>query len=73
MSAFVPLPGSGKPTKVEACYREPNATCSACRFFDDFQCEVVDGDVEPLGWCKFFMAEDEDDEDDDVVEVEDEG
>jgi hypothetical protein len=30
-------------------------TCAACSLFrPPRSCEVVDGDISPVGWCKFF-------------------
>jgi len=42
-------------SKREAMYRDQVDECSVCKHFRAPKaCEVVAGDVDPCGWCRFF-------------------
>jgi hypothetical protein len=46
-----------KLTKKEADYGigKPKAHCGICRHFKKPNaCEIIEGKIEPLAWCKYF-------------------
>jgi hypothetical protein len=51
---------AAKATKQQANYRDhPHGGqhCSKCRYFiQPGSCKLVDGAINPNGWCKFFLA-----------------
>ena len=51
---------AAKATKQQANYRDsPHGSqhCSKCRYFiSPESCKLVDGAINPNGWCKFFLA-----------------
>jgi hypothetical protein len=56
--AIVPATAPRKTSQAGAEYRDRpknGLTCAACSLFRrPRSCEVVDGDISPNGWCKFF-------------------
>jgi hypothetical protein len=64
-AGFVSLTGTAlalaaaKKSKEEAKYQnKPNGQqqCSKCKHFMAGKCEIVEGEISPDGWCKFFEA-----------------
>jgi hypothetical protein len=53
-----PASAQQKMSPTEAEYQDSpknGLTCAACSLFrPPRSCEVVDGDISPRGWCKFF-------------------
>jgi hypothetical protein len=58
ITAAAPASAQQKMSSTEAEYQDSpknGLTCAACSLFrPPRSCEVVDGDVSPRGWCKFF-------------------
>jgi hypothetical protein len=58
ITAAAPASAQQKMSPTEAEYQDSpknGLTCAACSLFrPPRSCEVVDGDVSPRGWCKFF-------------------
>jgi len=56
--AIVLAPAQRKMSQADAEYRDRpknGLTCAACSLFRrPRSCEVVEGDISPNGWCKFF-------------------
>jgi len=56
--AIVLAPAQRKMSQAEPEYRDRpknGLTCAACSLFRrPRSCEVVEGDIIPNGWCKFF-------------------
>jgi hypothetical protein len=56
--AILPAAAHQKMTQAEAQYQDRpknGLTCAACSLFrKPRSCEVVEGDISPNGWCKFF-------------------
>jgi hypothetical protein len=56
--AIVPAPALRKMSQADAEYQDrpkSGLTCAACSLFRrPRSCEVVEGDISPNGWCKFF-------------------
>jgi hypothetical protein len=56
--AIPPAPAQQKMSQIDAEYQdEPKSalSCAACSLFRlPRSCEVVEGDISPDGWCKFF-------------------
>jgi hypothetical protein len=57
-TAFSPAAAQQKMSKSEAEYQdEPKngLACAACTLFRPPRaCQVVEGDISPAGWCRFF-------------------
>ena len=55
-----PVRGQERISKAEAQYRNaPNGIqrCEIClQFKPPKQCELVDGDIRPKGWCQYFAG-----------------
>lgn len=55
-----PVRGQARISKAEAQYRNaPNGIqrCEIClQFKPPKQCELVDGDIRPNGWCQYFAG-----------------
>lgn len=51
----------GKLSKDDAEYQDESKNgdkCSECRFFQEPDgCEVVEGEINPEGWCKLYAQE----------------
>lgn len=50
-----------KKTKPEAKYgpgKPGGDRCGKCRWYSNHTCEIVEGDISPDMWCKFFHARD---------------
>jgi hypothetical protein len=56
--AFPSAPAQQKMSQAYAEYQDRpknGLTCAACSLFrNPRSCEVVEGDISPNGWCKFF-------------------
>jgi hypothetical protein len=56
--AIAPTKAQQKMSRSDAGYQETpknGLTCAACALFrPPRSCEVVQGDINPNGWCKFF-------------------
>jgi hypothetical protein len=56
--AIPPAPAQQKMSQADAEYQDRpknGLTCTACSLFRrPRSCEVVEGDISPNGWCKFF-------------------
>jgi hypothetical protein len=56
--ATTPASAQQKMSQAAAEYQERpknGLTCAACSLFrKPRSCEIVDGDISPAGWCKFF-------------------
>jgi hypothetical protein len=56
--AIRPAPAQQKMSQSAAEYQnkpKSGLTCAACSLFrPPRSCEVVEGDISPSGWCKFF-------------------
>jgi hypothetical protein len=54
----MPSPAQHKMSHADAEYQDGpknGLTCAACSLFRrQRSCEVVEGDINPNGWCKFF-------------------
>jgi uncharacterized membrane protein YgcG len=49
----------GKASKASVAYRDrPNGSqqCSGCTHFRNGQCEIVEGQISPNGWCRRFKS-----------------
>lgn len=60
--APAPAPEAPAPkviTKQEASYMEPYAACEGCIHYGEFSCEIVEGSIDPEGWCRFFEADED--------------
>jgi hypothetical protein len=60
-AAGLPIPrvrAQQKLSRAEAAYQDRprnGITCAACTLFRPPRaCEIVQGDISPNGWCKFF-------------------
>jgi hypothetical protein len=55
---FQPAAAQSKMTKADADYQDrpkSGLTCAACQLFrPPRSCVIVQGDISPGGWCKFF-------------------
>ena len=55
-------PASAKTSKAAAKYQDkPNGKqhCAICRFFEKpHSCRLVEGEISPEGWCRFFGPKD---------------
>lgn len=54
-------PPASKVSKVDAAYQEQpkgDQQCASCQFFiaESSTCKLVEGDISPQGWCKFWAA-----------------
>jgi len=54
-------PAAAKTSKAAANYQSSpkgGLRCSGCRFFSarNKSCQLVDGEISPSGWCKFYKA-----------------
>jgi hypothetical protein len=52
---------AAKSSKAAAAYQSSpkgNQRCSGCRVFNarNRTCQLVDGEISPSGWCKFYKA-----------------
>lgn len=47
-----------KKTKPEAKYGQSTGAdrCGKCKWYGNRTCEIVEGDIAPDMWCKFFAA-----------------
>jgi hypothetical protein len=56
--ATTPAPAQRKMSQADAEYQDGpknGLTCASCSLFrKPRSCEVVEGDISPGGWCKFF-------------------
>ena len=56
--ATTPAPAQLKMSQAAAEYQDRpknGLTCAACSLFrKPRSCEIVEGDISPAGWCKFF-------------------
>ncbi len=58
-TVFIADPAQAKASQETVNYQStPNGdqTCETCRFYEgDGVCSVVEGAIEPQGWCKLFQ------------------
>ena len=58
-SGVEPALAQAKKSKQEAQYQDApkdGQQCSKCKHFKNGKCDIVEGDISPNGWCKFFEA-----------------
>jgi hypothetical protein len=57
-TGVLPAAAQQKMSKAEAAYQDQpknGLACAACTLFRPPRaCQVVEGDISPSGWCKFF-------------------
>jgi hypothetical protein len=62
LGATLPVPAQVKVSPIEAQYQDQpkgGLSCALCSLFrPPRSCEIVEGDISPNGWCRFFDLSD---------------